>query len=424
MGHGSSKAYRLRADVQVFFGEPRQRLQYSWSVNNSRPLGVDVIPVRGLPTGDLIFTPYSRPVPAPLIASQFGVHIPPALIGPLAGVATSGLWVVSSILFAAGGRRLGPSTVNTTRLIFAVLLLAGVVGLATGSVVPELFPRQYLLFALSGLVGLTIGDQAFFTALVDIGPRLSLLIMTTAPLFAAAFGFVVLGETVPPLGLLGIALTLGGVAWVITERASSAHTEDPHLYRRGLVLAVVGAVCQAGGLLLSKQGIGHGWLPKDEHAGPLVATYVRMVFALVGMGPLLLIVHGHVALPTRWRSHETAGLGTPRSVRTKRGSRWVGAGFTFAGAVVGPVLGVWMNLVAIDHLPLGIAQTLCSLSPVLILPLAATVLRERVSPRAVLGALVAVGGTSVLFFLPSHTDAAQKSHDPAPAVMPAPSISP
>ena len=63
----------------------------------------------------------------------------------------------------------------------------------------------------------------------------------------------------------------------------------------------------------------------------------------------------------------------------------------------GPFLGVWMSLVATDNAPVGVAQTLCSLTPLFLVPLAALIYKERISPRAALGAIMAVGGAALLF---------------------------
>ncbi len=87
----------------------------------------------------------------------------------------------------------------------------------SGAWVPDVVGRQVLYLAVSGIVGLSIGDQALFAAFVYIGPRLAMLIMTTAPLFAAFFGWLALGETLSPIAWLGVGLTIGGVAWVVLE---------------------------------------------------------------------------------------------------------------------------------------------------------------------------------------------------------------
>ncbi len=309
--------------------------------------------------------------------------------GEIAGVATSVLWTATSLLFAEAGRRLGPAMLNGLRIFIAILLLGFTHRLLTGQWVPDAHWRQVAFLAASGIVGLSIGDQALFTAFVDIGPRLSMLIMTTSPLMAAMFGWVALGETLHGLAWIGVALTIAGVAWVVVERPARGPTMDHRFFLRGVSLALIGAACQAGGLLLSKQGIGHGWLPEESHIAPQTATFLRMSFAGIGMIPIL-IVH-----TLRERQRRAAGR-FPKRIGTPRG----GVAFACGGAVVGPFLGVWMSLVASDNTDLGIAQTLCSLTPIFLLPVVYFVHKEHVSPRAITGAVVAVVGSSLLFVRP------------------------
>ncbi len=311
--------------------------------------------------------------------------IPAAYVGHVAGLATSGLWTGTSLCFTAAARRLGPTRTNAVRLVIAVVLLAVTHRLVAGMWVPRAVGGQVLLLAASGLVGLTIGDQALFTAFVQLGPRLVMLIETTAPLFAALFGWLALGETIAPLGCLGIALTVAGVGWVVLERPVGPTPWTSGRRARGVLLAVFAAICQAGGLLLSKQGMGHGWLPPEQHLRPLSATLLRMLFAVAGMVPFVLFYWA------RERRERNAGV-YPASRAWRAGLL-----FAFAGAFGGPFLGVWMSLTAADHAPVGVAQTLMALPPVLILPLARLIYKEHISTRAVLGALVAVGGVALLF---------------------------
>lgn len=310
-----------------------------------------------------------------------------AYTGQIAGLTTSLLWTATALFFNAATRRLGPTLVNTTRIFVAVALLGVTHRLYTGLWIPEAMAGQVFYLALSGVIGLSIGDQALLTSFMDIGPRLSMLIMTTSPLMAALFGWVVLGETLGIWAWVGVTATLGGVAWVVLERPSGAiTTHDPALRARGVVLALVGALCQAGGLLLSKQGMGHGWLAPDDHIAPQTATLIRMSFAGLGMIPIFAV--------NRRRERRLRARGViPRRVGTPS------AGFAFmvCGAVTGPFLGVWMSLVASDRAPLGIAQTLCSLTPILILPAVVVLHGDRVSPRAAIGAVLAVAGSALLF---------------------------
>lgn len=310
-------------------------------------------------------------------------------VGPAAGVATSMLWTGTSLFFTAAGKRIGPTAVNASRILLAIVLHAVTFRLLGGSWIPDAAAGQVLYLAASGVIGLSVGDQALFTAFVEIGPRLSMLIMTTAPLFAAFFGWAMLGEALAPVAWLGILLTIAGVAWVVAERPKVNPSGQTQRRLRGIIFALVGAACQAGGLLLSKQGIGHGWLPHDQHISPQAATFIRLVFAGVGILPIV-IIHAH-----REGRRRSAGV-LPSRIGTLR------SGFIFAGcgALVGPFLGVWMSLVASDLAPLGVAQTLCSLPPIFLLPFAAIIHKEHIGPRAIMGAVIAVTGASLLFLQP------------------------
>ena len=322
-----------------------------------------------------------------------------ALIGGLAGLATSALWVATSLCFTSAGRRIGSTMVNALRLVVAIVLLGLTHRLLSGLWWPEMVDAQLIALALSGFVGLTICDQALFTAFVDIGPRRSLLMMTASPLVAVLLGFVFLDEPLTIVAFVGIAMTLAGIFWVILERSPSSAAgktdlaHNPHA-RRGIVLALVAAVCQAVGFLLSKRGIGHGLEGDVTMLSPQAATFVRMIFGALGMAPILIFYWLHRKSPSRERAR-----------RKRVGSRGTGYAFTVLGAVVGPYLGVWMSLTAMDKIPLGIAQTLCSLAPVMILPVVALVYKERVSQRAVWGAGLAVGGSVLLIAGPSGLEA-------------------
>jgi len=302
----------------------------------------------------------------------------PEQIGVAAGLATSLFWVVSAVAFTAAGRRLGALSVNAWRLVFAVVLLGATHRLTFGTYWPSMRDEQLVLLAASGLVGLTLCDQCLFTAFLSAGPRLVLLVMTSSPLFALAFGTLFLDERVGPLGCAAVVTTLAGVAWVVAERRADGAPRGAS-WRRGLMLAVVAAATQAAGSMLSKKGIGHGLVGPEERLDPQAATFVRMTFGALGVFPLVLL--------------RRRGAPRPAAVEGRRGA---GLALAALGAVFGPFLGVWGSLVAYDRLEIGVAQTLCSLSPVLILPATPWLEGRRASLRAALGALVAVAGSALL----------------------------
>jgi drug/metabolite transporter (DMT)-like permease len=301
--------------------------------------------------------------------------------GQLAALGTACCWVATALAFEAAGRRVGSLTVNLVRLVMAVGLLALYGGLVRGMALPlDAPPRAWLWLSVSGLVGFTFGDLCLFRAFVVLGSRRSTLMMSLAPPLTALIGWRVLGEVLAPRDLLGMALTVGGVAWAVLERrratappaAATAAAAELSRARRlqGVALGFGGALGQAGGLVLSKLGMGD--------YDPFAATHVRVLAGTAGYLVLFSVLGWWRRLP--------AALGDRRAMA-----------FTSLGAFFGPFLGVGLSLVAVQLIPTGVAASLMALTPVLIIPPVVLLGRERVGPGGVAGAVVAVAGVVLLF---------------------------
>lgn len=308
--------------------------------------------------------------------------------GEAAAITTAVLWSFSALFFGLGTRRASAHGVNQSRLILACVFLGATVGglAAFGRLEGGLPPgRQGAFLLASGFVGLTLGDAALFRAFAVLDTRRVVLMGSLAPVFAAFLAAPLLGERLGFVTFLGIELTLAGIAWVLVER-KSAHVAEPHV-AEGLTLAGFAALGQAGGAVLAKAGLGGA--PADSPLGdlaggasavpvsPLVGTAFRMAAGAAG---LLL-----------W-SVAKGRLGDVRAVASDSRT----ALLVVAGTVCGPFVGVWLSLVAFSRTETAVAQTLISLTPVVVLPISWALFRDRPSLRATLGALVAVVGVAVL----------------------------
>ncbi len=294
------------------------------------------------------------------------------LAGEVAALGTACCWVASSMSFTAAGRRVGSLAVNLIRLLMALVLLAALNGVLRGHPFPTDATQQaWLWLSLSGLVGFTFGDLCLFRAFVVIGPRLSMLVFSTVPLMTTLAGWAILGETLALKHAVGMALTMGGVAWVVLERTQ---LQDGEARKRipltGVLLALGGAAGQALGLVLSKLGMGD--------YDPFAATQIRVIAGTVGFAILFLVLGW-------W----------PRALAALRHGKAMA--YTALGAFSGPFLGVSLSMVAVKYTLTGVAATLMSLVPVLIILPSVWLFRERVSARAVIGAFVATGGSALLF---------------------------
>jgi drug/metabolite transporter (DMT)-like permease len=291
--------------------------------------------------------------------------------GELAALGAALCWTATPLAFEAAGRRIGSLSVNLIRLVIALPLLAAVAWLLRGIALPvDADPRQWLLLSLSGLIGFTFGDLCLFRAFLELGPRLSTVVMASAPLFAVLFGRVLLAERVTAQQGLGILAIVAGVAWAVAERRAGARGGEGRFSWRGLALAGGGALGQAGGLVVSKLGMG------DYHF--VAATEIRVLAGALGFA-LLFVPLGH------W-PRTRAALADRRALV-----------LCTIGAGLGPVVGVSLSLYAVQHAPAGVAASLMATTPIWILPVAVLFGYERVGVGGAFGALLAVGGVGLLF---------------------------
>lgn len=306
--------------------------------------------------------------------------------GLAAAFGTAVCWAMTAMFFSAASRRIGQLHVNKIRLLIALVVLS-VACAALGAFQPVPV-RQLALLSLSGVVGLALGDAALFSALEIIGPRRGSLLMSLSPGFAAVLMLPLLGETLSWVGVCGMLITGCGIGWVVLERGQPGEIEGNALL--GVALGALGAVGQAVGLILAKAGLGAASAasllggfaaPRGAalHVHPLLGTLVRMLAATT-----LLYAYGLATGSMR---------DTFRALSDRRA-----LAITTAGAVFGPVIGVSLSLAAISLTNTAVAATIMATSPVIVIPLVWLVYRHTVSPRAVLGALVATAGVAVLTF--------------------------
>jgi drug/metabolite transporter (DMT)-like permease len=268
---------------------------------------------------------------------------------------------------------------NTTAfLCFTVLLWAW-----TGAPWPHDLPLDaVVLYAGSGLAGLTICDTFFLRAVLELGPRRATLLMTLAPV-------IVFGATLTPLfgqthvldrpwPWVGLACALAGVALAASE-GRDAHP-DPARARRGLIDGLLATVFQAGGVLLARLGYERGREVADPSGlyVPVAGADVRMIAGVAG----LVVVGAAGRLFRHW--------GQTLSHRSTLVPLVVAAFF-------GTFLGIGLNQAGIAWADsTGAATTINSLSPVWLVPLSAAFLGERHTLRAWLSTLLAIAGVALL----------------------------
>ncbi|WOD38590.1 DMT family transporter [Nodosilinea sp. E11] len=288
--------------------------------------------------------------------------------GELAALMAAFLWAVATVMFGRLGKALSPLVLNLAKGAIALVLLALTLVLV-GQNTAGLTPRAIGVLALSGVVGIGLGDTAYFAAINRLGPRRALLLETLAPPIAALLALTFLQEALTSRAWLGIALTVAGVVWVIAERVPEVAGPSP-ADRWGIIYGVLAALGQATGAVMSRAVLA------DTAVAPLWSSLLRL-------GGGLIIILGIL----RYQGPVAGPLKPLRSPRLL-------AGVALA-AVLGTYLAIYLQQTALKYAAAGVAQALTSTSPLFVLPLAAA-MGDRVSLRAVAGAGVALVGVGIL----------------------------
>jgi drug/metabolite transporter (DMT)-like permease len=297
-------------------------------------------------------------------------------LGEIAALLTAACWTVTAMAFESAGKRVGALSLNLIRLVIGLIFLASFNAIFNDGFLPLATRYQWFWLVLSGVVGFVLGDLFLFKAFILIGARISMLIMALVPPLTALIGWITLGERLSGMEFLGMGITLLGIVLVISTRVDfkkgafgKTHKVGPLLM--GSLLALGGAAGQAAGLVLSKKGM--------QNMNAFEATQIRIMAGMVGFTIVITAFK-------RWPHL----LGALRDLKAMK--------FMTLGSFTGPFLGVSFSLLAVQHTDTGVAATLMALTPVMIIPPAILLNKERIKIIEIIGALISIAGVA-LFFL-------------------------
>ena len=321
------------------------------------------------------------------------------LIGETIALVVALSWTATALFAEVGSKHMGSLPFNVIRMSMSLVLLALTLWLTLGTPWPRYADgATWRWLLLSGVVGYVIGDYCLMQGYIIIGSRFGQLFMTLSAPTAAITGRLLLGETMRPLAIVGMIVTLSGIILSIlgkSEHGALRSTLPP----RGIVYAALAGICQGIGLVLSKIGLQHydtSLLANglDGHAIPdgavlpvpllvsipFASTMIRAIVGLAGFYLMLRLLNHDSRQQLHHALHD-------------RRAMWCVLGST----IFGPFIGVSLSLLATQYTSAGIAQTLFALTPVLIIAPAAWLFHQRVRPREVVGAAISVAGAALFF---------------------------
>ncbi len=306
------------------------------------------------------------------------------MTGELLSLLVAVMWTFTAIFAEIASKRMGTLVLNVWRMILTILLLGLLLWVSCGKPWPQhTTPEVWKWFLASGFMGFVFGDYCLFNAYIVIGSRYAQLFMTLGCPFAAITAWLLLGETMGPLALLGMAVTLTGIGISILGKddSGSRHVTLPP---RGILLGIGAGLGQGVGIVLSKQGMLHYSAAVPAQATdvaammPFAGTQIRAMMGLLAFGTSLLLARKFASF-----------LRAATDLR--------GAAAAVGAVLLGPFFGVSFSLLAVSMTNTGVAQTLMALTPVFILWPSRQIFGKKVSLQEVVGAVIAVAGASLFF---------------------------
>ncbi|MCG9677737.1 DMT family transporter [Vibrio sp. Isolate24] len=291
--------------------------------------------------------------------------------GEIAALSAAVVWAVATWIYSQFSHHFSAMQLNIVKGVAASGMMLIVMPWLDGPAT-EVSTLHLLILALSGIIGIAIGDSAYFASLKRIGANKTLLLESLAPPLSGVLALVALGSILPLQSWVGVLVTTAAVTFVIFQ--PDVHGEKTHW--SGVGFGMLASVCQASGVVISHYALVAGDLP------PLLGALIRLS---VGVLAVALVITVFEKKPFSSMIMHLRQLSTSSFL-------WL-----LSAIFVGTFLALWLQQIALKHANPAIAQTLIATSPLFMLFIY-MVKGEKVTAKSMMGTLAAFGGISLFFW--------------------------
>ena len=290
-----------------------------------------------------------------------------SLLGIALALISTMSWAICSILFKKLGEKLDAVSMATIKSTLSSVILFSII-IFTGNFLNISYDKL-MPVALSGIIGIAIGDSLFFSALNRLSPlMLSLILLVCPDLFSGIFGFIFLKEMPSTLSWIGIFLILIGMMFIFKYEKDKSRNRTTFM---GIFLALLSLICTSYSMVLAK--------PVLVHIPVVVAVFYRMLFGAI----FLLII----------------GIFTGRIKIWKNNLNDIRFDMNLIGTIMlATIGGFWMSLAAVKYCKLIIASSLMMLEPLFILIFMIIFNKYKPESKEILGVIIIVSGIIALCF--------------------------
>ncbi len=284
--------------------------------------------------------------------------------GTVAALLSAMSWAFGTVMFDRIGKVVPYVGLTFLKGVFSLVLMALLLPL-NGGLKPVDLP-DFAILALSGVIGIAVGDSLFFKSLLYLGAKTQVVFFLLGQIFTMAISLLLLDELLAVWQYAGAAVLLSGVI-VVTYGKKPGHPNK----LRGVLCGLLSILCFSVSAVMVKVAV--------AETEVITATFYRMLF-----GTVFTLGYGMAAhhLPS-W----TAPLTNRRLL------------VTFAlNVVVITYGGFLLSTIAIKLITVSLTSVLGATEPVFAIVLAFLINKETISLRDVIGTLLTIAGLLLIVY--------------------------
>lgn len=284
------------------------------------------------------------------------------ILGIITAILSAASWAFATLIFDRLGKYVPPAGITFIKGSFSIVFMAILTLCYNGFA--SIGTVECLYLAISGIIGIAIGDTLFFKSLNDLGPKVQVLYFMLGQVMTMILSFVFLGEILSVGEYVGALVLLMGIMIVIWNKQ-----EDRPNKVRGIMYGFLSILCFSVSSIIVKYSI--------ADIDVVSATFYRMFFGTIGV----LFVGVSSKKIQKW-------MIPLKDVRI--------LGLFLLNVIVITFGGFLLSMVAIKNISVSLASVLSTTEPVFVLLFAYLLNHDKVTKRELIGATVAIVGLLIV----------------------------
>lgn len=284
--------------------------------------------------------------------------------GILMAMLSAASWAIGTVLFERIGRVMSAPAITFFKSLFSLLLMALLMFFFGWSLPSD---TDLLLLAISGLVGISVGDTLFFASLQCLGAKIQVLYFILGQVVTIILSYLILGEVLTIVQYICSMMILIGVLIVIIGK-QNGHPNK----LKGVVEGFLAMICYSVSIIIIKQCV--------SHMSAVTVTFYRMLFstAFILIGVLLGGKISNWMSPLKNKSTLTLFILNVTIV-------------TYGGFL--------LSVVAIKYIDVAIASIIATTETIFTFLFAYLINKEPPKKRELVGATIALIGVTVMILI-------------------------